>query len=86
MYRFDSQKIKIGFFRLFCSGIVLLSILLILVSCPSPITEENLTQVKNTVAPEITILSPEDGCKYTEEVSVIGIVTDLASNSDDAGG
>lgn len=62
-----------------------LLILLLLTSCPTPISMENVNQVKDTGAPDITILSPEDGSYYTELVTVDGKITDDTASEGEAG-
>ncbi|MCK5094870.1 MAG: hypothetical protein KAR18_09100 [Spirochaetes bacterium] len=46
---------------------------------------ENVNQVKDTGAPDITILSPEDGSYYTELVTVDGKIADDTASEGEAG-
>ena len=57
-------------------ALVCFSLALIISSCPTPINEEMFLQVKDVVAPGITILSPTDGSSYAAAVLVQGIVSD----------
>lgn len=63
--------------RAFFQGLVVLPVL-ILVSCVGRIGENDLLQVKDSLEPEITILSPANGSSYAAMVEVTGIVTDTA--------
>ena len=88
MESFPKGEIKMSY-RSFCHylGIALLGILLIiLISCPPPLTNDMLVPVKDEVGPQITILSPEDGNTYASAVVVEGIVTDSSDSEDTAGG
>lgn len=66
--------------------IVCFFIILIISSCPTPITEKMFLQVKDEVAPGITILSPADGSSCAKSVIVTGTVSDLSTDSNNTGG
>lgn len=55
------------------------------ISCPTPLSKEMALQVKDTIAPGITILSPADGSYCAKTVVVSGIVSDASTENDDTG-
>ncbi|UCB45145.1 MAG: hypothetical protein JSV25_13150 [Spirochaetota bacterium] len=65
---------------------IMLFLSLLLVSCPSQISEDILLQAKDETGPVITITSPQDGSPYSTVVEVSGTATDRASENGDMGG
>lgn len=59
---------------------------LMISSCPNPIDEKMFLQVKDELAPGITILSPEEGSSYASTVVVTGIVSDASTSDGGDGG
>jgi hypothetical protein len=58
---------------------------LVLLSCRNPFNRQMLLQVKDTVGPEITILSPKDGTSYAAMVVFRGIVADSSFPAGEGG-
>ena len=54
-----------------------------IISCPTPINEKMFQQVKDSVAPEITVASPPDGDAYGAYTLVTGGVSDLSDGGAD---
>ena len=68
--------VKIGITALFA---------LILVSCPTPFTENILLHIKDTTGPVISITSPAEGDYCAKTVVVTGTVTDTSAEGEAAG-
>jgi hypothetical protein len=81
---------KKDIFRLFTQHlseiIVFLAIILTITSCPTPLNEDIFLQVKDDIAPGITILSPAEGSSYASTVVVTGIVSDSSTSEGNEGG
>ena len=60
-----------------------MAVLLGLVSCPDPLTEEDVVAAQDTLAPSIEILSPADGDLYYSEVAFSLQILDDAVVADD---
>lgn len=74
---------KKGFFSSFTKSVLALTcffIALIIFSCPTPINEEMFLQVKDEIAPGITILTPTEGSSYAATVIVTGTVSDTSTS------
>ncbi len=59
--------------------------LLLLVSCPNPLSMEILLHVKDSIGPQISITSPAEASYCAKTVIVAGTVSDSSSQSGDAG-
>ena len=61
-------------------------LILIVISCTTPINDYHLLQIKDKSGPVITIIQPKDGSSYANVVVVEGFVTDASSDTGDTGG
>ena len=59
--------------------------LLLLCSCPNPLTRQMVQHVKDTIEPAITIASPAEGSSYAATVVVAGTVRDYSTAAGDPG-
>ncbi len=57
----------------------------LILSCPKPMLEESLLQVKDMISPVITIKSPEEGAFYASTIVVEGSVSDTADSEETSG-
>ena len=70
--------------RILIPALVGASVLLLL-SCPNPLTPQMVQHVKDSVGPVVTISSPAEGSSYAATVVVTGTVRDYSTTSGDQG-
>ena len=68
------RKVRITRRHLVLCGVGLLALLLL--SCPAPIGEDLLLQIRDEMGPVITIMSPQDGSSCSQTVVVVGLAED----------
>ncbi|MGC9312738.1 MAG: hypothetical protein ACP5IA_08580, partial [Sediminispirochaetaceae bacterium] len=62
---------------------IIITVAVLLVSCPNPISETILNQAEDILTPRIVVASPGDNSIYNSTVEVTGAVTDDAIRSSD---
>ena len=65
--------------------ITLMLVTILLISCPNPLTQVMVVNVKDHMAPVIVVTSPTEGSLCANIVEIVGKVTDTATESGDDG-